>query len=660
MEIYRQLLYNRWPLAGGIVRDAAFRILSHKAMGGNRKGLELLAEAVAILPDSLADRAFSVLQTVAEGGNPAARELICDLVIQYDHKPARDVALRHKYLPVDDAKKAVFLVLTERWEDYESLDFTHTLLKKAYWSATEGVRQRLLARLKAGGRADLLRAILIDPVNAEGFARQGAANTRRLADMTSDEWEVALKVLSSQGRWGELVRLAEVAPVAWGAVILSTLYGMPLAERDKEGLQPLIDLARRVCAFNGDNGEPFILGRCVWKAKHDNWVWGVVFSPEGRFLATGSADTTVRVTDIGQGVIKWTGRHGSSVWTVAFSPQGNYLATGSGDRTVRLWRVADGHCLWTVKHDDAVLGIEFSPDGKYLASGSWDHTVRIWRLANGDCYWLRQHDDVVWGLAFSPDSKLWASSGWDRTVRVWKVSDGKLLWRGEHEHSVWDVAISPDGKYLASSSSDKTIRLWGLEDGAHLWTGRHEGEVRLVRFSPDSRKVASGGLDRAVRVWRVRDGSLLWSGTHEDEITAIGFTPDGRYVLSAGLDRTLRLWRSSDGELVWFSKQPSSVLKFAFSADGLNLATVSWDNAIRLWRLSRWEDIPIADMESEDVEWLKGRLPTVKSDRQRLMIELMLGLIRLRRRWEIEVEDAPGKIPIGEFDIQIEEITAEE
>lgn len=660
MELYRRLLNNRWPLAGGLIRNAVFRAVSQKAVTGNRDALELLAEAVISLPEPVASRAFSVLQRVAEEGKTQARELVCDLVINADHRLARDVALRNNYLPGDEIRRAIFLVLTERWEDYDSLDFTHTLLKKAYWSVGEAVRQRLLARLKAGGRADLLRVILIDPVNADGFARHGAASSRRLAEMSSDEWEVALRVLASQGRWGELVRLAEAAPVAWGAVILSTLSAMPADQREKEGLQPLIDLARRASAFSSDDRESFLLGKCVWKAKHDNWVWGVVFSPGGRLLATGSADTTARVTDLSQGAVKWTGKHGSSVWSVAFSPDGHYLATGSGDRTVRLWRVDDGRCLWTAKHDDAVLGIEFSPDGKYLASGSWDHTVRIWRLANGDCYWLRQHEDVVWGLAFSPDGKLWASSGWDRTVRVWKISDGKLAWKGEHDHSVWDVAVSPDGQYLASSSSDKTIRIWRMEDGAHLWTGRHDGEVRLVRFSPDSKKVVSGGLDRAVRVWRVRDGSVLWSGSHDDEITAIDFTPDGRYVLSAGLDRTLRLWRSSDGELVWFSKQPSSVLKFAFSPDGLHLATVSWDNAIRLWRLRRWEDVPIGDMDSEDVDWLKGRLSTIRSDRQRLMIELMLGLMVLRRRWEIEVDDAPDRIPIGEFDIEIEEITAEE
>ena len=77
--------------------------------------------------------------------------------------------------------------------------------------------------------------------------------------------------------------------------------------------------------------------------------------------------------------------HTNSVTSVEFSPDGRTLATGSGDRTVRLWNVADpagpvslGQPL--TGHTNSVYSVEFSPDGRTLVTGSIDHTARLWRL----------------------------------------------------------------------------------------------------------------------------------------------------------------------------------------------------------------------------------------------------------------------------------------
>jgi len=72
--------------------------------------------------------------------------------------------------------------------------------------------------------------------------------------------------------------------------------------------------------------------------------------------------------------------HKDSVLSVAFSPDGKYIVSGSDDKTLRLWD-RDGHPIGSPfqGHKDSVLSVAFSPNGKYIVSGSYDKTLRLWR-----------------------------------------------------------------------------------------------------------------------------------------------------------------------------------------------------------------------------------------------------------------------------------------
>ena len=302
---------------------------------------------------------------------------------------------------------------------------------------------------------------------------------------------------------------------------------------------------------------------------HSHWVWGVAFSPDGRLLASGSSDQTVRLWDPATGAVRRTLKghsrwsrlldramgaarhtlmgHSSSVWAVAFSPDGRLLASGSDDKTVRLWDPATGAVRRTLEgHSSSVWGVAFSPDGRLLASGSGDQTVRLWDPATGAVRrTLEGHSSRVWGVAFSPDGRLLASGSGDQTVRLWDPATGAVRRTLEgHSSRVRGVAFSPDGRLLASGSDDQTVRLWDPATGAVRRTLEgHSSSVRGVAFSPDGRLLASGSSDQTVRLWDPATGAVRRTlEGHSSRVWGVAFSPDGRLLASGSDDQTVRLW----------------------------------------------------------------------------------------------------------------------
>ena len=288
---------------------------------------------------------------------------------------------------------------------------------------------------------------------------------------------------------------------------------------------------------------------------HNGGVHSVACSPDGKTVASGSADQTVKLWDVGTGQQRASLLgHTGSVTSVAFSPDGKTLATGSYDRTVRLWSVATAKTQATLHgHANWVMSVAFSPDGETLATGSEDATVKLWDLrTKQERATLKGHTGPVRSVAFSPDGKMLASGGgdWNKPgeVKLWDVATGqeRMTLKG-HAGSLLSVAFSPNGKILATSTrgTDKTVKLWNVATGQEQVSLQGlTAAVWLVAFSPDGRILASAGADGTVKLWDVATARIQATLTvHKGAVGTVAFSPDGKTLATGSSDSTAKLWR---------------------------------------------------------------------------------------------------------------------
>ncbi|CAG8826844.1 18941_t:CDS:2, partial [Racocetra persica] len=197
--------------------------------------------------------------------------------------------------------------------------------------------------------------------------------------------------------------------------------------------------------------------------------------------------------------------HEQDIYSLDFSRDGRLIVSGSGDKTARVWDMVTGDLLYKLSIDEpsqkdaGVTSVAISPDGYYVAAGSLDKIVRVWDARTG--YLLERlegHKDSVYSVAFAPDGKTLVSGSLDKTLKLWDMSNpgrntgvgssqknaAKMTFNG-HKDFVLSVAVSPDGRWVVSGSKDRGVQFWDpINAQTQFMLQGHKNSVISVALSP--------------------------------------------------------------------------------------------------------------------------------------------------------------------------------
>jgi len=277
----------------------------------------------------------------------------------------------------------------------------------------------------------------------------------------------------------------------------------------------------------------------------------ISWSPDGRLVAVATDDRRVIVFDVetGRRALVLDGYEGEAS-SVAFSPDGRWLASGSRAGELRLWDLRASESIPLSSQSKEIGHVRWSPDGRWLGSLDPPNALTIWDLETREprarlTISFARHDTPVTSFAVHPDGASVAVCDSNGFIEVRSIESQKVINNDMgHSGAVRALAFRHDG-VLASCGVDRRVHLWSVETGESRGVLKgHRGPVLAAAFSPDGSILATGSYDSTIILWAVaaREPFATPLMGHRGWVTGLAFSPDGRRVASCGRDGLVYLW----------------------------------------------------------------------------------------------------------------------